>query len=343
MISQLKFRLATCAVLAAVVVAASACDSGDPAPPFEVTGTGSLQGLLFFDANGDARFDPSSGDTVLKNVPLALFERGTTTQIGTGVTTDANGRFSITGVPVGTLALAIDTAGMGGQPAFCENPIPVTIFLNEAQFSNIAGRPGCVITITAAEQKPQGSSVTITGIVTATPGQISASSNYWYVQDATSGVELFGIALGGRTIALGDSVEVTGTLTTFQNELEISNGTLGRHVPNVRQVQPVTVTTRQAATPTSLSDPLLGQLIRLVKAQQTSGYTGGAGRNATLDDGTGPVTIRIESAILSDTAAIDTRFAVGKCYDAVGILRNFSTGPQFTPRSLNEVVEVPCT
>jgi hypothetical protein len=163
------------------------------------------------------------------------------------------------------------------------------------------------------------------------------------VQDATSGVELFSIALGGRTIAVGDSVEVTGTLTTFQSELEITNGTLGKYVSNVRQVQPVTVTTQQAAAPTSLSDPLLGQLVRLVKAQQTTGYTSGAGRNATLNDGTGPVAIRMESAVVADTVTLDTQFAVGKCYNAVGILRNFSSGPQFTPRSLSEVVEVPCT
>lgn len=325
----------------------SACADGEPAPPFEVDGSGTLEGLLFLDVNRDGIFDPSAGDRALSNVNVSLRERGGTAVIANATgKTNTVGRFLISGVPIGTHDLVVDTAGVGAGVAFCQNPIPVTIFLNESQFSNVAARAGCVITIAEAEAKAQGSTSTIAGIVTARPNQISATSGFWYIQDATGGTQLFGL-LGGRTLAVGDSVEVTGTLTTFSNELEfIAPGQINVHVVGARTIAPTVVTTKQAGEPTSLTDPLLGRLVTVRKARQTNAFTAGGGRNATFDDGSGPVTVRIESGLVTTSADVTTRFpfvAPGKCFDITGILRNFSTGTQLTPRSLTEIVEVPCT
>ena len=127
----MKLRILGLALAASAAIAMVACDSGEPAPPFEVNGTGSVQGLLFFDANGDGLFDPSSGDSALKNVRVGLYQRGTSTLIsGTQVNTDASGRFNITSVPVGTLSLFIDTAGIGNLVKFCQNPVPVDVLKN---------------------------------------------------------------------------------------------------------------------------------------------------------------------------------------------------------------------
>lgn len=341
------------ALLASTVVALSigalavACGNDEPAPPFEVNGTGTLEGLLFFDANRDGIFDPSAHDSVLGNVNVSLRERGTTSVIaGSTTSTNVAGRFTLTGLPVGTHDLVIDTTGIGNGVAFCQNPIPVTIYVNEPQFSNVAARAGCVITIAEAEAKAQGQTSTITGIVTARPNQISGTSGFWYIEDRTGGTQLFGLT-GGRTIAVGDSVEVTGTLTTFSNELEfVAPGQINVLVPNVRTITPLVVTTKQAATPTTLNDPLLGRLVQVKKAQQKTAFTSGGGRNATFDDGSGAVTVRIESGLVTNSADVTTTFPLttpGKCYDITGILRNFTSGPQLTPRSLSEMVEVPCT
>ena len=341
-----RFRHASGQLLMAAAVALSACESGEPAPPFEVAGTGSLEGFLFFDANGDGLFDPSAGDRALNNVHLSLRERNTSSVIaGSTATTDSNGRFVLSGLPVGTHDLVIDTTGVGAGTAFCQNPLPVDIHLNETQFSEVAARAGCVISIADAEKKAAGSVVTVAGIVTARPNQISASSGYWYIEDATGGTQLFGIALGGHTIAVGDSVEVTGTLSLFSGELEISNGQVNSYAAAVRQIQPVTVTTKQAADASDPTANLQGRLIKISKARQTSEFSAGGGRNATFDDGSGAITVRIESALVPTAGDVATTYPLttpGKCYDITGILRDFSTGAQLTPRSLTEIVEVAC-
>src|SRR4051812_39603676 len=134
-----------------LVFGAAACSS-DTAPQFDLNKTGSLSGLLFFDANNDGRFDPSAGDTALKNIKLSVVERGTTSTIaGTAVTTDANGRFTLASVPIGSHSLAIDTAGVGTTVVFCQNPIPFDVYVSESQFVTVNGKTGCLITIVEAE------------------------------------------------------------------------------------------------------------------------------------------------------------------------------------------------
>src|SRR4051812_6009625 len=66
-----------------LVLGAAACNS-ETAPQFDLNKTGSLTGLLFFDANNDGRFDPSSGDSLLKNVKVSVLERGTTSTLAGG-------------------------------------------------------------------------------------------------------------------------------------------------------------------------------------------------------------------------------------------------------------------
>ncbi|MCB1182572.1 hypothetical protein KDM41_03995, partial [bacterium] len=62
-----------------------------------------------------------------------------------------------------------------------------------------------------------GQSVTVTGQITVLKG--TYNSGTWYIQDATGGIQFFDSAAG--PFALGDVVEVTGTVSTFSGELQI--------------------------------------------------------------------------------------------------------------------------
>ena len=113
-------------LLLAVVVGMTAC-SDDPEPGFEVEGSGSVEGLVFFDADKNGVFDPSAGDTPLPNVGISVLARGTQETLANGTgQSDASGRFVLSGIAPGSHSLVVDTATANGVK-FCLNPLPVTV------------------------------------------------------------------------------------------------------------------------------------------------------------------------------------------------------------------------
>ena len=347
-------RLKAASRVVALASALAACDA-KTAPLFEPQGTGTLEGFIFFDADRDGIFDPSAGDSALRNVRVALQERGTSETLanGSGQTGD-NGRFILSDLRPGTHHLRIDTTSIPAGLRFCENPVPVTIFLDERQFHSVGGRPACVISIAAAE-KTRNVPVVIQGIVTAHAGQLRAAGDYTYVEDESGGIRIFGTALANRGLAIGDRIEVTGVISAFSNDLQLGGTlTLGAIQKNVFQPVPKVVTTGElqaALTEGGSEHPLLGMLVVIRKARIASVF--GAppinGRNVRIDSGNGQAQMRIENGVVAgaDAAAVGaqltTQYPVGKCYDITGVTGAFNPDAQIFPRTLSDIVEVPCT
>jgi len=335
------------ALLALMMLAG--CDA-EPAPLFEVEGTGKLEGLLFLDNDRDGRFDPSAGDVALPAVTVRLRERGTTQVLANGeATTNASGRFLLQNIAVGSHELAIDTEGLGEDVAFCQNPVPVNIYLNEVQFRDIAALGGCLITVAEAEARAAGSPVTVRGTVVSSPGQIVAGR--MYVQDATGGIRAFNVNTGGVTLKVGDVVEISGELAINAGETEIINGQLNS-IEEGTPLAPQLVTTKAIADAApNAAAAIQGKLTVVRKAQVTTAWNQGTGssRNAFIDDGSGRTVVRIDSGVLFVSGSVDDLLvelnkimAVGKCYDVVGITASFNATGQLFPRTLNDITEVPC-
>ncbi len=88
---------------------------------------------------------------------------------------------------------------------------------------------------------------------------------------------------------------------------------------------------------------LQGRLIRIKTGKLLDVFTTGSGRNGQIDDGSGPVTVRFDSHVVSDTTVLKTTYTAGKCYNWTGILKAFtSPGVELFPRTLTDVTEVPC-
>ena len=86
---------------AALLCLVAACTT-DPAPPYVITGTGSLEGLVFFDADRNSAYDPAAGDVLVIGATVLARERGTDQTLSGGQgATGADGRFTITGLPPG--------------------------------------------------------------------------------------------------------------------------------------------------------------------------------------------------------------------------------------------------
>lgn len=323
------------AVLAVGVALVGAC-ADDPEPPFAVEGTGRVTGQLFFDADNNGLFTPLGGDTLLRNVAVELRERGSSVVIDEG-STDANGTFAFEGIPPGTHDLfLVEDEDVTGTLVFCVNPLRASVYRDETAFVSAAAKRGCVVRINVAEAEPLGTSVTIAGIVTAGQG-VYRSTNI-YLQDPTGGIQVFG--LPALNLQLGDSIEVSGVLDQFGGEIQLEdpivapNRTAGATVP--APLERATGEIAAAVTAGGVRTPDIGRLL-VVRHASVGTFASG---NASLDDGSGRIDIRLDANV-AGTIPTST-FDPAKCYDVVGLLGYFNGTPQLKPRGPADVMEVSC-
>ena len=319
----------------------TSCDY-DTAPPFTIEGTGSVEGFLYFDADSDRRFDPSDGDEPVAGVGVAAVVRGTSQVLATA-TSGADGRFRIEGLPAGSHELLFDEASVPEGVFVCQNPVPATVFIDETAFTEVAARPACLITIAEAQQAAAGEFVLVRGVVTAFPGQFDEGDAA--MQDETGGIWLFSGALEGQGIEVGDLIEVGGVVNLDVQALQLANVELRQIVKDVGVPDPIELTTAQIAAASDARDPLQNLLATVRGARLVTGFTSGGSRNATIDDGSGPTVVRVESVLSPDSgdgilAALGLE--VGKCYDMTGIVGTFFGLAELFPRSPDDIVEVPC-
>ena len=340
MISR-SLRVALAAVLAASLTL-TACED-NIAPQYQVTGTGDVEGLVFYDAVEDGVYDPASGDVPLEGIAIAVQDRGTGETYSGGTTiSGADGRFTVMGLPAGTHDLFIDTLTVPEGVSICQNPLQVTVNLDETRFSEVRGRAGCLISIAEAKESPVGTFVIVRGIVTSSPNQIDPS--YTYIQDGTAGARIFSAALTGLGIEVGDQLEIGATAGAYSGDFNFENAVFRALVEDVGELDPVLTTTEAISLSGSdFTDPLQGALIRVEKAELTAAFgAGGANsQNGTIDDGSGAITIRINDGVAAPDD-LNTLFTVGTCYNIAGFGANYLGAGQIFPRSLADIQEVPC-
>jgi hypothetical protein len=313
--------------------------SEEPAPPFEVEGSGRLSGRLFFDADNNGLFTPLGGDTLLRNVAVEVRERGSAVVID-AATTDASGVFEFDALPSGTHdVFLIQDANVTGTLVFCVNPMRASVYRNETAFLSVPAKRGCVVRIAVAEADTLNAPVTVAGIVTAAQG--TYRSDNVYIQDPTGGIMAFGIP-GSAALALGDSVEISGVLAQFNGEPQINNPIVAPNRTSAIVPAPLVRTTGAIAAAVASGGAKAADVGRLlvVRRARVGAFTSAQDRNTTLNDGSGAIEIRLDGNVL--TAIPTTRFDQTKCYDIIGILGYFNGAPQLKPRIPSDVTEVAC-
>lgn len=333
--------------LALLVVALAACDDPTVPPQFEIEGAGSVEGRLFLDEGKTGFYDPAAGDVPLEGVRMVLLERGTDLVLAGPTTTDEQGRFAFADVRPGTHDLFVisdETAPMPFEAVVCRNPVPVSVYRAEPRNVEVAAQDACLITIAEARDAGAGEFVNIRGVVTSYPGQLRSS--YVFIQDATSGIQFFTSSLNDAGLEIGDLIDVSGELGEYRTTLQMTSATLNEVVKGVGAPAPTATTTAEiAAEGADVTGDLQGMLVRVEAAQLVTGFVAGGNRNATIDDGSGPAILRVESNVSGsgDAALTDLGVEVGKCYDITGLVGGFDGNGQLFPRSAADFVEVTCS
>jgi DNA/RNA endonuclease YhcR with UshA esterase domain/protocatechuate 3,4-dioxygenase beta subunit len=189
------------------------------------------------------------------------------------------------------------------------------------------------ITIAAARATTSGTVVTVLGNITVPPniftsGSGGVNSEIW-VQDATGGIAVFSVP-SSSTLALGDLVEVTGTVGAFGGQLQLGSG------PVVTFEAAGTAPAPAVVTGTEFNALVHeGELVVLpITITAVPGGTGAAFTvTGTAADGQ-TVQIRVAAA---NTGLTRASFTVGNIQTVTGILTQFNGTAQVKPRYATDV------
>ncbi len=209
----------------------------------------------------------------------------------------------------------------------------VQTWINELSSANY-------ITIAAARNQDEGTSVTVRGIVT-TPNFQSSHTEYG-LQDGTGGIVIFHFSAPYVELAVGDSVEVTGELDIYSGKTEVipssaDDITIISQNNDLPDFQVITV-----ADYVANAEDYESELIKINAVSITDGSWPTAGSsNLTISDdgGTSTVTMRIDSdmdIIGNDEpeAPFDVRGIAGQ-YDSTD---PYDSGYQILPRYYTDFI-----
>jgi beta-lactamase superfamily II metal-dependent hydrolase len=166
----------------------------------------------------------------------------------------------------------------------------------------------------------------------------------YYVQDATSGIDLFSTTLNAGPFSFGDNVEAIGTVTHFNGLTELTVTSMTLLTPGAAPA-PAVVTLAQLGN-AGAGEAIEGRLVRVNNITVTSGTFGATGtsNNVIVADATGTATLRIDS----DTEIDGTPTPSGP-FSVTGVVGQFDTtspfdsGYQVFPRSLADIVAFTCS
>ncbi len=188
--------------------------------------------------------------------------------------------------------------------------------------ASVTSTQATIMSIADAKQ-PQavGSTVTVAGRITAS-NQFGSPS---YLQDATAGIAVYDFTFSD-SVSIGDSVQVSGKLTEYNNlyEIEPSSYTIIQTAKDSLSPKVITIS--------EIGESYEGQLITIKNATIQHAGAFASATNYDISDATGSAQIRIDK----DTDIPGSIAPSGKT-DITGILGQYKTDYQLMPRTTGDI------
>jgi hypothetical protein len=327
-LSRLSTRLRREAALAAVIachlLVAGCTDSGGRIIGVDATGT--VTAVVQVDANGNGQVDAS--DPGVPGVRIRLRLAGTGQSMSSGVTNNS-GTVVMTGVAVGAYSLEVDAATVGDSLEIVQvSPTAIVVTADsEVEVGVHLSYPS--FTIAEARTAPLGRRGFVEGVV------LNARTNFGdnTIHLAGPGAAIRLTRTGAVSVAVGDSVRVLGTRSTADGQPTLDQVNVFALGPGSLPIARI-VNTRTAATAdngtrdAALVRVLAGTLLDLRPTE--------AGYEMTLDDGSGPLAIRLDAVAPFPVA----QYVEGAVLDVRGVLVPTGSPGEWSlrPRVVSDVV-----
>lgn len=279
-------------VLAAAVAAVgTACDDSGEDRILEVEAEGRVQGFAFLDANGSGALEAGSDDP-FPDLGIRLVLAGTGRVVETA-TTDDQGAYAFADVPVGRYRVQVDSATVGDTVGIVfEDSVDVTLALADTAVVRF-GLAYPTLTAEEIRGTAPGSRAFIEGIALSARNPFGDAS--LHLRDSTGAIRA--TRVGQQQILAGDTIRLLGTISR-----DAGQPVLDAVTPFVLAVgtapEPEEISTAAAAA--AGDGRLDAALVRIRDATVLDSATVDLDFRATVDDGSGPVTLFLDGDIAFD-------------------------------------------
>jgi hypothetical protein len=325
----LRLSVVAAGLLAAAAVSAGCLGTGEDRV-LSIEATGVVRGLVYFDANGSR--EPESSDPPVERVGVRLVVAGTQDTLARAVT-GADGLFQMPAVPVGTYTVAVDAATVPDSLEVVGIDPETVIAGREDTATTVIALSFPKVTVEEARDLPVGERVFVDGV--ALNARTAFGDQTIHLAGAARAIRVTRVRQA--TIFTGDSVRFLATTSTLDGQ-----PTLDDAEPFLLAIaekrKPERVETATAAT--ADGGRLDAALVEIAGATIADTATVADGLALTVDDGSGPVEVLLDSDVRFEDLTI---FVPGAVLDATGVLVPVPGVPgtwQIKPRS-NADVTVP--
>lgn len=320
-------RAALRVALAAGAALGAACSNAGQDRVLGVQASGVIRGLAYVDRNGDHSFD--MGDTALAGLRVRLIITGTADTVARALS-DSLGVFRFSNVPVGTVVVAIDSTSLPGDSlVIAAIDVPVaSVTPNDSVLVHVrVGYPE--LSIAAARTQPVGKRVFVAGITTT--NSFTFGDSTLRLADVTAAILLTRVK---AAVLAGDSGRFLATLGTRNGQPTLDSPTL--YLVSLASAPVRLVSTAGAATADTAK--LDAALISVAKALVKDTATVAGNRHLTVDDGSGPLVVQLDTVAGFRAGALNPD-TVGATLTVTGVLAPMGSGAWLLlPRSPSDVV-----
>lgn len=308
-----------------MLLAMVSCENAGADRALGVDSTGIVTGFVYFDANGSRTSDGDDLPFVGAGIRLlSPVSRDTLYR----VTTDVSGRFRLSGVPVGSYALVIDSASAGDSARVVDAASIVRVAPGDSV--EVLGSISYPLA-TAAEVRrlPLGSRVFVTGV--ALNARATFSDTLLHVADTSGAIRATRVR--PSIVAAGDSVRLRARVSTRLGQRALDDVSVFIVAPTF---VPTAHSVSSAAAATGAGGSLDAALVSILDATITDTVTVGGHLTLTMNDGSGAVTVVLDRVA---DAAFRAPFPAGMFvapnrFDVIGVLVPTGTGTwRVRPRS----------
>lgn len=303
-----------------VATLAAGCESAGEDRVLAIEGTGTVQGFVYSDANGNRQLDV--GDPPVRGVGVRLVLRGTRDTLARAQT-NPEGLFVMMEVSVGSYVALLNETTLGDTLRVVridtEDSIVEEGESSQVEIAVAAGKTVPLsfavsfpkVTVAQARTLAVGRKVFVEGIALNGPGTFGDSTAH--LTDSSGSIRMTRVRSPLVTAGAGDSLRFLGTTSTRDGQPTLDD-VKPFFVASVGLPPPEQVATAAAA---GADDGRLdGAQIQVVGAAITDTATLGKDFRLTVDDGSGPTEV-----LLDGDAPISTRsYAPDAVLDVTGLL-----------------------